>query len=161
MLDVDQQRKQKVNEMGVLDGLKLVEATRKRDVSAEVRMREKVVASLKLQRELAHAELEGRQHSVTVRRYEEQDGQRVLVQRTKQPRKWFWKDANGTYMFQMSYCNTPVVIANGQKVVEVGSIDALPAVIDTLVQAVNAGELDAALKANQKNKPKKRVTAKR
>ncbi len=147
--------------MGALDTLKLVDATRKRDVPAEVRMRDKVVASLKLQQELARAELEGSRHSVTVRRYEEQDGQRVLVQRSKQPRKWFWKDGNGTYMFQMSYCNTPVVIADGQKVVEVGTLDALPAVIDTLVQAVTAGELDAALKANQKNKPKKRVTAKR
>jgi hypothetical protein len=143
--------------MGALDTLKLVNVVRKREISAEGRMRHKVVASLNQQAEMVQAELEGRQHSVTVRRYVEQDGQRVLVQRAKQPRKWFWKDANGAYLFQMSYCNTPVVIAGGQTTVEVGKLDALPAVINTLVQAVNTGELDAALKANQKNKPTKKA----
>ena len=145
--------------MGALDTLKLVNVARKREISAEGRMREKVVASLLQQAEMVRAELEGRQHTVMVRHYEEQDGQRVLVQRSKQPRKWFWKGGNGAYLFQMSYCNTPVVIANGQKVVEVGTLDALSAVIDTLVQAVTAGELDAALKANQKNKPTKKPRA--
>lgn len=142
--------------MSVLSNLKLVDVSKTHNVTAEVRTREKVIASLKVQRELAKAELEGRQHSVTVSRYEEQDGQRVLVQRTKQPRKWYWKDASGTVFLQISYCNLPVVIANGQKAVEVGALDALPGILDTLVEAVNAGELDAALKANQKNKPTKK-----
>lgn len=161
MLGIVQQIEHMVNAMTALATLKLVDATRRNRASAEVRMREKVVAALNLQRELAQAELEGRQHTVTVRRYEDQDGQRVLVQRVKHPRKWFWKDANGTCLFQISYCNAPVVIANGQKVVEVGALTALLAVIDTLVQAVNAGELDAALKANQKAKLKKPANAKK
>lgn len=141
--------------MSTLDTLKLVEVSRKRHVSAEVRMREKVIASLNQQAEMVRAELEGRIYTINIRRYEmDATGQRVATIHAKQPRKWFWKDINGTHFLQLSYCNMPVVIANGQKVVEVGKLDALPAVIETLVQAVNAGELDAALKANQKERYK-------
>lgn len=148
--------------MGVLDTLKFVDVQRKKAMTPEGKMRDKVIAALLTQKEIARAEREGRSFTVGVRAYAtSQDGQRVQVERQKQPRKWFWKDASGTLFLQLSYCNAPVALANGQKVVEVGTFDNLDAVIDTLVEAVKTGELDAALKANQKNKPKKRVAAKR
>lgn len=148
--------------MGVLDTLKFVDVQRKKAMTPDARMRDKVISALVTQKEIARAEREGRSYTVNVRTHATTpEGQRVQVERQKQPRKWFWKDAGGTLFLQLSYCNAPVVLANGQKVVEVGSVDNLDSVIDTLVEAVKAGELDAALKANQKPKAKKRTTPKK
>lgn len=144
--------------MGLIDALKLVDAPRKRVMTPEAKMRDKVVSGLLMQKEIIKAERDGRVFAVTQRRYVTQDGQRVEANRTKQPRKWYWRDGAGTTFMQVSYCNAPVVLANSQKVIEVGDLDNIDTVIDTLVAAVNAGELDAALKANQKPKAQK-VTA--
>lgn len=144
--------------MGLLDTLKLVDAPRRHVMTPEAKMRDKVISGLLMQKEIIKAEREGRVFMVNQRRYVTQDGARVETNRTKQPRKWFWRDSAGTTFMQVSYCNAPVILANGQKVIEVGDLDSIDTVIDTLVAAVNAGELDAALKTNQKPKAQK-VTA--
>lgn len=148
--------------MTLLDTLKFVDVQRKKAMTPEGKMRDKVITALLTQKEIARAEREGRLYTVNVRTHATTpEGQRVQVERQKQPRKWFWKDASGTLFLQLSYCNAPVALANGQKVVEVGALENIDAVIDTLVEAVKAGELDAALKANQKPKAKKRAAPKK
>jgi hypothetical protein len=60
-------------------------------------------------------------------------------------RGWF-DDGTGTVHFSIRYGSKPLPLdKTGNSSVEVGKLDALPGVIDALLKAVTAGELDAQL----------------
>lgn len=56
-----------------------------------------------------------------------------------------FQDATDTVFFQVRYGSKPLEFSKGIDVVEVGKLDSLPNVIDTLAKAVQAGELDQQL----------------
>ena len=58
-----------------------------------------------------------------------------------------WADANGVVLFQLRYGSKPLALANGMTAIEVGKLDALPAIIDTLIEATHGGEFDQQLAA--------------
>lgn len=55
------------------------------------------------------------------------------------------KDAAGTVLFAVRYGAKHIELAKDKAAIEVGSIDKLPAVIRTVINAVAAGELDGQL----------------
>lgn len=146
--------------MSILGNLKLVNVTRGIESAPHLRLRNKVIAALKQQRDVVQAELEGREHFIVARRHTKNEtGEKVLVERQKRPRKWYWQGENGAYYFHISLGYAPVVLANGHKTVEVETLKGLPEVIGTLIEAVSAGELDEALKGNLKSKPVEKKAA--
>ncbi len=50
-------------------------------------------------------------------------------------------------LLELRYGNKPVVIVDNRSTIKVGAMDKLPKVIDMVIEAVSAGELDKVLKA--------------
>ncbi len=50
-------------------------------------------------------------------------------------------------LLELRYGNKPIAIADNKGTFEVGAMDKLPKVIDMVIEAVSAGELDKVLKA--------------
>jgi hypothetical protein len=74
------------------------------------------------------------------------DGTKTRVQQPAHIRRGWWTDCAGTTYFSIRYGAKPLALdKTGNSTVEIGKLDALPGVIETLVQSVKAGELDAVL----------------
>jgi len=74
------------------------------------------------------------------------DGTKTRVQQPAHIRRGWWVDSAGTTYFSIRYGAKPLALdKTGNTTVEVGKLEALPGVIDTLVQSVKGGELDTAL----------------
>jgi len=135
--------------MSHLKALKLASAAPVR-ASADpvIRSRDKMIAALVEQKQMAEAQIAGQLFAPThtVRR-KNADGQRVPVETLKRIRQGWFGDASGKTFFGIRYAGKPIEFAKDKNAIEVGEMSALPAVIDTLIEAVRAGELDAQLTA--------------
>jgi len=65
----------------------------------------------------------------------------------KKVAKWWITGANGSATFFVRFGHGQIEFAKGKAGISVPSLDALPAVIDTLITAAQAGELDAQMAA--------------
>jgi hypothetical protein len=112
-------------------------------------LRKKLITRLHEQKELAEAGL--KEEQLTKARYkfvtdsEAGECKRVVVQ--KQLRRWWWTDEDGQVLLTLRYGNRPLAIAGDKNTIETGTLDKLPKVIDTIIEAVKAGELDRQLNA--------------
>ncbi|MBO1908261.1 hypothetical protein J4G37_25645 [Microvirga sp. 3-52] len=111
------------------------------------RGREKLVENLALQKQLAVSTIAGTvfdppKHFVMRTNGE---GARVRVEIPRRVRKGWFEDGSRTTHFVMHYGGRPLEIAKGKTAIEVGSLPKLPALIDSLIEAVRAGELDSAI----------------
>ena len=133
--------------MSFLKKLKLSNVAPIRVVDPKQHTRTRLLRYLNEQKALAQAELEGRAFSATkvVFRTTE-DGQRVRADAPRHVRRGWFQHNDATF-FQVRYGNKPLDLGKGMTAVEVGGVDAIPAAIDAVIEAVNAGELDAALAA--------------
>ena len=131
--------------MSHLKALKLTSAVPVR-ASADpvVRAREKMIAMLAEQKQMAEAKIAGQAFAPThmVRR-KNAEGQRVEIETPKRVRQGWFVDASGKVFFAVRYAGKPIDFAKDKNAVEVGELSALPGVIDTLAEAIRAGELDA------------------
>lgn len=134
--------------MSTLSQLKILESKPKERMSPELFRRQRLIYSLTEQLTVVHADLDGREHGITVKRYATDGaGQRFAHDVPKRVRKWFWHDLEGNWFLEVHYGNRPLPLAAGKSVVEVGTKDKLVPVIEKLITAVRLGELDAAMKA--------------
>ena len=136
--------------MSVLKTLKLSQATPAGlAVNSKDRARAKVIAHLEQQKQLLAAHLEGRMFDATRPVYRTNDaGQRVRVMAPIHVRRDWFEDAGGTIHFMVRYGSKALKLdKTGNSSVEIGKLDALAGVIDTLVNAARAGELDVQLAA--------------
>jgi hypothetical protein len=67
------------------------------------------------------------------------------VEIPRRVRKGWFEDGSRTTHFVMHYGGRPLEISKGKTAIEVGSLASLPALIDSLIEAVRVGELDSAL----------------
>jgi len=87
----------------------------------------------------------------TVKRWERKEGgEKVLVEKPLRTSKWWQSDSNGGYVMTLKVGSKRVEFEKGKAAIAVGSMEKLPSVIDTLVKAVRAGELDEQLKQSAK-----------
>ena len=75
------------------------------------------------------------------------EGHRYRVQRPVTLRQWWTVADGGVAQFGVRYGAVPLQLQPGKAAVEVAKLADLPVVIKTLLQAVEAGELDAAVAA--------------
>ena len=50
-------------------------------------------------------------------------------------------------MLTLRYGNQPLAITGDKSMIEIGTLDKLPKIIDTIIEAVKAGEMDKQLNA--------------
>ena len=103
--------------------------------------RKKLIERLEEQKALA----KDPSHIRLTRKWQKKDGDRVVTERKTPVRPWWKTDEKGQVIFSVLVCYKPVEFEKGKGGILVGSPDKLPAVIDTLVSAVRAGELDSLL----------------
>jgi hypothetical protein len=134
--------------MSVLKMLKLGKAAPiTTPADAKGRARAKVVAHLEQQKQLLSAQLEGKAFEATRPVYRTNDaGERVRVLQPVHVRRDWFEDGTGTVHFMVRYGAKPLPLdKTGSTSVDVGTLDALPGVIDALLMAVRTGELDTQL----------------
>jgi len=95
----------------------------------------------------------------TVRVWIEKDGSRQQIEKQQRISPWWRNAPNGSLVFFIKVGQKPVEFEKGKPAIVVGSPDKIRGLIDTLIAAVRAGELDDALaqasKAAAVKKPKK------
>jgi hypothetical protein len=126
------------------------------------RAREKVIGSLTEQKAMAEAKIAGQHYAPTHMVWRKNEaGERMQVEAPKRIRTGWFKDAAGNMFFSLRYAGKAVEFAKGKNAIEVGEFEKVPAIIDELVAAVRAGELDAQLAAvaNERSKQLRRKTA--
>ncbi|KQO64095.1 hypothetical protein ASF22_21650 [Methylobacterium sp. Leaf87] len=108
------------------------------------RARDKLLGSLADQRAFASAVVAGELYAPPKNLVSRKNdaGERVRVEVSRRMRKGWFEDGAGTLHFAARVGGKPLELAKGKQAVEVGSLDKLPSVIDTLIEAVRAGELD-------------------
>ncbi len=132
--------------MGVLDKLKIVALAQKVKGTVEQERRKKLAEQLTEQLKLVEAALGGAQYGRSKAAWvTEPDGTRNRVQRPVKLRQWWVVGTAGTVQFGIRYGAVPLQLQQGKTAVEVAKLADLPVVIKTLMQAVETGELDAAV----------------
>ncbi len=131
----------------ILKSLKLVTAMPVRASNDPVeRARSKALTVIAEQRAMVEAKLAGQHFAPThIVRRKNEDGVRVAIEVPKRTRAGFFQDASGKTFFTLRYAGKAVPMDGKNIAIEVGELAALPAILDTLAEAVRAGELDAQL----------------
>jgi hypothetical protein len=70
------------------------------------------------------------------------DGEKVLIEKALRTQKWWQPDQNGGCLLTVKIGSKRIEFEKGKAAIVVPSLDKLPAVIDMLIKAVRAGELD-------------------
>jgi hypothetical protein len=117
--------------------------------------RAKFVAKLEEQKQL----LKDPNHVRTVQRWTKINGERQATTKQQAVRPWWKADPSGQVIMSIKFGARPIEFEKGKAGIVVGSKEKLPALIDTLIAAVRAGELDdhfsQAAKAGTIGKPRK------
>ena len=134
--------------MGVLDKLKIVALAKQVKGTVEQERRKKLAEQLTEQLKLAEAALGGVAYQRTKAAWEtDAEGNRYRVQRPVKLRHWWTVADGGVAQFGVRYGAVPLQLQPGKAAVEAAKLADLPVVIKTLMQAVEAGELDTAVAA--------------
>jgi hypothetical protein len=81
----------------------------------------------------------------TVRTWVKKDGVRTAVDKQQRVPLWWRQHPNGSYALFVRNGLKPIEFEKGKTAIAVPSLDKLPSVIDTLINAIRAGELDTQL----------------
>jgi hypothetical protein len=110
--------------------------------------RERMVSRLEDQKKLLADPLFVRR----VKRWERKEsGEKVLIEKPIRTTKWWQPDQSGGYVMTVKVGARRVEFEKGKAAIAVGSVDKLPGIIDTLIKAVRAGELDEQLSQSSKS----------
>ena len=81
-------------------------------------------------------------HVRTVQRWTKVNGERQATTKQQAVRPWWKADPSGQVVMSVKFGSKPIEFEKGKAGIVVGSKEKLPAVIDALIAAVRAGELD-------------------
>ena len=135
--------------MATLASLKLTAARKPRTVPDAIKRRSKLLRKLAEQRELALAQSEGRTYAPkrlrTVR--DRETGERLVREMPVRIKTWWWTGEKGETLLSIHYGSKTLEISKGKPAIEVASPADLVNVLDLLITAVQAGELDGQMEA--------------
>jgi hypothetical protein len=128
----------------ILGTLKLTAARKLRAVPEVVKRRNKLLQKLSEQRALAEALQQGQHYAPKrLRSYRDADtGDRVVKEVPVRIKPWFWTGEKGETLLSVQYGSRQIELSKGKTAVEVGDDKDLLTVLDTLIAAVQSGELD-------------------
>jgi hypothetical protein len=149
---------QEENSMSILKSLTFTVSPQQVARNPKLIRRHKLVDRLQDQLQLA----KDSSYAPMVRRWKRaEDGVRSPVDIQKQIRPWWRADGTGNLVLVLRSGLKTLELEKGKPAVLVGSQDKLGSVLETLIAAANAGELDAALEAaanlGEKDVPKRRA----
>ena len=128
----------------LLTTLKLTAATEATAQPAIMQKRNKVLSKLAEQIELAKAKAQGLEYTVTrIRTMKDENGSSQTISQSKRVRECWWMGENGKVCLTLRYGARVIELAKGKNAVELASQDELIKTLETLKEAVIAGELDA------------------
>lgn len=131
--------------MSALSTLKLVAAKKPQQMPTIQLRRNKLSNKLWEQIQLAKSQINGQPFVVTrFRSVKDRDtGLRRQVEMPKRIRPWWFVTENGKVCVSVRYGSWTLELTKGKPSVEVGSADELVVALETIKQAVEAGELDS------------------
>ena len=133
--------------MSNLSKLNLVPLKRRAKMSPQEVRRSKLIEKLDEQLALAEAMAEGKRYVVMRPAWRtDENGVKQRVQREKVVRPWWWPEGTGLTLV-VRYGSRPVALAAGKRAIKIEHVPMLPGAINTVIAAVKAGELDAAIEA--------------
>ena len=133
--------------MSSLAKLTIKTVSRQSKLSPVEARRNKLLAGINEQMEVAEAAIRGEQYSVTVPSWTKNEaGEKVRVQRQKVVRSWFFERDGGVYI-QCKYGSKALPLSKDGNAVFVKQIADVKAVLEMFRSAANAGELDGAIAA--------------
>ena len=135
--------------MSALNSLKLVAAVEINAMSPFQFRRNKLVAKLTDQINLAQAMKEGREYVATrVRTIKDRvSGETQSIEQTRKVRPWWFRAESGKTCVQVKYGTKVLDFAKGKNAIEVASEAELVKVLEALKNATAAGELDSQIEA--------------
>jgi hypothetical protein len=111
----------------------------KSTVNPTLDRRTKIIARLEEQKAL----MRDSGYMRTVRAWGKNDsGEKAMIEKKQRVLPWWSAQPNGSCVFFVRAGWKPVEFEKGKSAIAVPSIDKLPSVIDTVIAAVRAGELD-------------------
>lgn len=129
--------------MSSLANLTIKSISRRAQISPIEARRNKLLAAINEQLEVADAALRGEQYVVTAPRWTKNDaGERVRVQRQRVVRAWFFEQDGGFYV-QCKYGARALALSKDGNAVFVKQLAEVKAALETLRSAAANGELDA------------------
>jgi hypothetical protein len=130
--------------MSALTALKLSAAKKPTHLSAVVIRRNKLSAKLWEQIQLAKSQIEGTAFMVKKFRSitDKETGLRKSVEVPKRIREWWFRNEAGKVCVSIRYGTQVIELAKGKHSIEVENAQALIKALETVKQAVEAGELD-------------------
>ena len=132
--------------MSILTALVFVPLPRKTIADPVIQRRATFIRQLEQQRELAREQgFEPTKRKWLVMA----DGTRQLVTVPKRVKRWWRMDAQGNCFLVLRYGNRVITVSAGRTAIAVGAKSKLVSVIDTVIAAAKAGEMDAVLAAAQ------------
>ena len=135
--------------MSALAKLKLVASKRTVAANPAQHRRNKLAAKIAEQIELATAKQEGRAYAPTkLRTVTDADtGLKRSVEVTKRVKEWFWTNEAGKTVLCIRYGAKTLELAKGKNAIELANASELVSTLETVREAVLAGELDAQIEA--------------
>jgi hypothetical protein len=128
--------------MNALKSLNIVALPKLSNSDPAMKRRAKLLVQLEQQLELA----KDPSFVVLTHKWRKQeDGSKQLVEKQKRVKKWWVVDMMGNCFFTVRYGSKLLEFEKGKSAINVGDKEQLVAVIEAVIDAVRAGELDAVL----------------
>lgn len=139
--------------MSVLSKLTVKSVTRASKQDPVQQRRKKLSAGIDEQLKVAAAALEGKSFEAVKKSWAKNErGEKVLVERMRKVRAWFFEQDGGWYV-QCKYGSKALALGNGNAVF-VKALKDVANALETLKSAAEAGELDVAISANAQKRAK-------
>lgn len=108
------------------------------------RKRIKLLRRMDQQIEAAEAELRDEQFMEEIKRWvrDEETGDEQLIAKERPVRKWWWQNQHGSWMISLRDGNRLIPLGDKNTSVEVGAMEQMVMTLETLRDAIIAGELD-------------------
>ena len=133
--------------MSHLAKLTVTQLKRPQSLTPAEQRRNKLVAKLEEQLALCQAQAEGKNYVVTKAAWTRDDnGNKQRVQKERMVKPWYWQDGEGMCLV-VRYGARIIELSKGKRAISVNAAAMLPGALNTLIAAVKAGELDAAISA--------------
>ncbi len=128
-----------------LSKLKLVAAQQRRALNKIEQRRAKLIEKLEEQLALAEALISGGRFEPLRKVWATAaDGERVRIERPKRVRPWYWLNAAGCF-FSVYYGSKVLRLEGDMTAISLEDRSELPDAINSIIEAVRAGELDLAI----------------
>ena len=133
--------------MALLNTLKLASVKRTNTQSPVIYRRNKLSAKLWEQIQIARSAQDGIEYAPTHYKTvtNKATGEKHEVKALKRLKRWWWNGPDGQLVMSVFYGNKTIELAKGKNCVELKNQSDLIPTLEILKQAVEAGELDAAI----------------